>query len=103
MTARVNPFEDLGDFKPKTEPKPVQSADIDRLAADNNFPSRQPPRSTASPPARRRFTTGRNQQINIKATAETIDRLYRLADRQHVPLGELLDRALDALESKMDS
>ena len=44
------------------------------------------------------YTTGRNQQINIKATAETIARFYRLADENHVPLGALLEQALAALE-----
>lgn len=107
--ARVNPFEDLADFeaKPKAQPKPVDPAVIERVAQENNFPSRQPPRPVeqhAEAPvkkpgkSRRRYTTGRNKQINIKATDLTIERFYRLADREHVPLGELLDRALDAFE-----
>jgi hypothetical protein len=49
----------------------------------------------------RRDKTGRNQQINIKATPEVIERLYRLSDARHVPLGELLEQALDALEASM--
>lgn len=109
---RVNPFEDLADFKPKPETKPVEKAQIDKLAEDNNFPSRQAQRPVAPAPASepipapaqpnsrraRRYTTGRNRQINIKATQETIDRLYRLADEKNMPLGELLEVALDALE-----
>ena len=105
---RVNPFKDLAEFKPKSEAKPVEKAQIDKLAEDNNFPSRQAqsPVALASGPASaqpnsrraRRYTTGRNRQINIKATQETIDRLYRLADEKNMPLGELLDVALDALE-----
>jgi hypothetical protein len=100
---RVNPFDDLSDFEPKTQSKPIEPAHIERLAEDNGFPSRQP--AAISPQAvqpfirlRRRYTTGRNQQINIKATAKTIDTLYRLADERHVPLGELLEMALRALE-----
>lgn len=110
---RVNPFEDLADFKPKAEAKPVEKAQIDKLAEDNNFPSRQAQLSVAkaSMPAptqpnsrrARRYTTGRNRQINIKATQETIDRLYRLADEKNMPLGELLDVALDALEQSKGS
>jgi len=46
----------------------------------------------------RRYTTGRNKQINIKATDETIKRLCQLADARGVPLGVLLEQALDALE-----
>ncbi len=53
-------------------------------------------------PARsgRRHTTGRNQQINIKATRQVIERLYKMADARQVPIGELLEQALDALEKK---
>jgi hypothetical protein len=107
--SRVNPFEDLAEFeaKPKAQPKPVDPAMIDRVAQDNNFPSRLAPKPGAEPgeletstprKSRRRYTTGRNKQINIKATDQTIERFYRLADQQHVPLGELLDRALEAFE-----
>lgn len=104
---RVNPFADLGDFNPAPgKPKLEQQRTvIDRVAADNGFPSRQPAKSAEtsaplSPSLRkqRRYTTGRNKQINIKATDETIQRLYRLADEKQVPLGELLELALDALE-----
>ena len=55
--------------------------------------------SPKAAPKRRRYTTGRNQQLNVKATAETVARFYRLADQQRVPLGELLDQALQALET----
>jgi hypothetical protein len=85
---RINPFADLSDFetKPAAKPvRPVESEQIEQIAREHGFPSR-------------RYRTGRNQQINIKATAETIERLYRLADSEHLPLGELLARALDAFE-----
>lgn len=99
---RANPFGDLAlDFTPKQAPaKPVEAAQIDRLAKDNGFPSRERP-ATPDPVqrARRRYTTGRNQQINIKATSETIELFYRLADERSVPLGELLERALQALQT----
>lgn len=99
--SRANPFTDLGDFAPKTQAKPVEPQQIERIASEMGFPSRQA--STASvvakpAPRRRRYTTGRNQQLNVKATAETVERFYRLADQQGVPLGELLDQALQALE-----
>lgn len=126
MTAeRVNPFGDLGDLsdfspapaKPKTS-KPLEKEVIDEVAAANGFPSRQPVKAEPSPVAasihsvsaneimvaalaprqQRRYTTGRNQQINVKAKAETIEKFYRIADAQGVPLGEVLERALDALE-----
>lgn len=103
---RVNPFGDLNDFEPAQpndrRSKPIEKAVIDQVAADNGFPSRQAAKpeamTTLAPRKQRRYTTGRNQQINIKATAETIDRLNAMADRMNVPLGEVLARAINALE-----
>jgi hypothetical protein len=122
MTAeRVNPF-DLSDFAPEPakekKSKPVEKAAIDQVAKDNGFPSRQPAKAETEPTPmhppqvplsgtsaavpeprqQRRYTTGRNQQINIKAKAETIKRFHDLADAHGVPLGEILERALNALE-----
>ena len=107
MSERVNPFGDLDDFAPEAKIKKpkTEKAIIDQVAADNNFPSRQPSKSIATLPVvlpagrqQRRYTTGRNQQINVKATSETIEQFYRLADQMNVPLGEVLARALIALE-----
>jgi len=103
MNDRVNPFADIKDppvFKTKPRPdKPVEEETIARIAEQNNFPSRQ-----ASKPAKverrkmRVHRTGRNQQFNAKMTAETVARIYKLADEKNVPLGELVKLALDALE-----
>ena len=98
MIDRVNPFGDLDDFAPTPavqKPKP-EKAVIDQVAADNGFPSRQPKAAPQSRP-QRRYVTGRNQQINVKATSETIDEFYRIADDLNLPLGEVLKRALEAL------
>ena len=121
MTGRANPFGDLGDFaaKPKTQAKPVEPAQIERLASEHGFPSRQSAPAPAAPKTRpaaatpaarapvaakptqavRRYTTGRNRQLNLKASAETIERFYRLADAHQVPLAELFELAVDALET----
>lgn len=114
--SRANPFGDLDDFAPQGAPKPVPAAAIDEIAEASGFPSRKaaapkapekaepaakkvPPSTKASSPARqpRRRTTGRNRQINIKATEETIETLYRVADEMDLPLGAVLERALEAL------
>lgn len=102
---RANPFSDLSDFQAAPKAKPVQTEQIERLAEENGFPSRQSKTPTkkqkvTEKPKRkgRRYTTGRNQQINIKATAETIERLYKIADDRNEPLGEVLEHALAALE-----
>ena len=103
MSARVNPFADLTDppaftTKPKTE-KPVPKETIERIAEENNFPSRQAAKQPKEPRRKRRvYTTGRNRQFNIKATAETVEKFYKMADERHVPLCELLEQALDALD-----
>jgi hypothetical protein len=103
MSERVNAFASLKDppvfeVKPKTE-KPVARAAVDRLADDNNFPSRQA-RKTSATPARkpRLYRTGRNRHFGIKTTDATIERYYRMADERNVSLCVLLELALDALE-----
>jgi hypothetical protein len=104
MSARVNAFANLTEppvftTKAKTE-KPVERESIERLAREHNFPSREAPKPPKEPRRKRRvYTTGRNRQLNIKATVQTIERFYNLADIRGVPLGALLDLALDALES----
>ena len=106
-TARTNPFADLSDFeaKPATSPAtPIEPAVIERVAEDHGFPSRQAARAGKPAPLAskrgRRYTTGRNQQINIKATSASIQRLYKIADARHLPLGEVLELALDALDGQ---
>jgi hypothetical protein len=65
--------------------------------------SREPirtPLPAAAPATRepRRHRTGRNIQFNIKAQAQTIDRFYRIADKQGWVLGETFERAVAALD-----
>jgi hypothetical protein len=36
--------------------------------------------------------------LNIKATNETVERFYKTADERRLPLGALLEQALDALD-----
>jgi hypothetical protein len=65
MSERVNPFATLKDTpafttKPKAE-KPVEEAAVTRIAEENGFPSREPPR--AKKPERRKarvYRTGRD-------------------------------------------
>lgn len=101
-TSRANPFADteaLPAFAPKPKsPKPIETEQIDKIAEATGFPSRQAARVPPRPRVGRRYKTGRNQQINIKATPEAIERLYKMADARRVPLGELLEQALDALQ-----
>ena len=101
-TTRANPFADIGTlpaFEPKPKAsKPLASDQLEKIAEADGFPSRQPTRPQPHARQGRRYRTGRNQQINIKATQQVIERLYKMADARRVPLGELLEQALDALE-----
>jgi hypothetical protein len=108
MNGRVDPFAILREpttftTKPKPERR-VEEQEIDDIARQNNFPSRQAPKSAvASKRKQRRYTTGRNRHLGIKATEETVERFYKAADDRSIPLGELLRLALDALEQAVDS
>jgi hypothetical protein len=101
-TTRANPFSDietLPAFEPKPKaPRPIANDQVDKIAEASGFVSRQATRPPAAARSGRRYKTGRNQQINIKATPQVIERLYKMADARRVPLGELLEQALDALE-----
>ena len=108
---RANPFGDLGDFAAQPSARPVAPEEIDQLAEVSGFPSRKAQgaskgtggeKAPLPAPARqpRRHVTGRNRQINIKATEETIAELYRIADDLNLPLGAVLEQALEALDEK---
>jgi hypothetical protein len=130
MSDRANPFGDLAsEFAPtpKLKAKPVEPAVIEQLAADNGFPSRQAVSAPASAPlpavrtpareeptdakamseaprlAMRRYTTGRNRQLNLKVSDVTMRRFYDLADAQGVPLALLFEQAVQALETALQS
>ena len=101
-TERANPF-DVANFTTKPDKKaPVPTEEIDRLAAETGFVSRNP-KPTPEPVAQaeigrpRRRRSSRNHQVNIRATAEALDLLAQLSDELDVPFGEVLERALRAL------
>jgi len=103
MNTRVNPFANLEDV-PVFEPKPkkltpVAPEVVERISEDNKFPSRQAPKPAKEARRKgRKYTTGRNQQFNLKAKGVTIERFHKLAHDRKVALGALLELALDALE-----
>ena len=107
MSERANAFanlEDLSDFGVKPTKDKPDAKIIDKLAEVASFPSRSPLQVTATQSgvrqAQRRHVTGRNRQINIKATEHTINQLYSIADRLNLPLGAVLELALNALDSQ---
>lgn len=124
MNERVNPFGDLGDFAPAPQKSKADIREVvDQVAEQHGFPSRQPvklsvpanssmPVPTPAPkpqtvqvqlkeqlPSRRR-TTGRSEQVNIKTTFAAKKRLMEISVERDMPLGEILERALAALENE---
>jgi len=126
MTERVNPFGDLGDFSAAPAKSKTGHLDVaEEVAAANGFTSRQPakPVAPAAPPApaapvepaaaalatpnkppkealpSRRRTTGRSEQVNIKTTFAAKKRLMEISVERDMPLGEILELALEALEA----
>jgi hypothetical protein len=103
MNQRANPFAGIYDapvfaVRPRKE-TPIAEDAIDSIAEAHKFPSREAKKTRAAPKRKPRvYRTGRNQHLGIKATAQTVERFYKAADDRGVPLGRVLELALDALE-----
>jgi len=104
---RASVFEeedlDISGFAPKAAEPPAPPLEKIRAVSEGaSFRSREP-RVVGAPAARtererRRFRTGRNVQLNIKARPEAIDAFYAIADREGWVLGEAFEHAVAALE-----
>lgn len=81
-----------------TMPRPEMD-EIKQAANAAGFQSREATPKTAQKQTRRR-RTGRNAQLNIKTTPETIDTFYRIADANGWGLGETLEYALTLLDNQ---
>lgn len=104
MSDRKDSFANLDDFSPIESPlKPVDRGVIDQIADRHDFPSRAAIKQQApAMPTKgisRRYKTGRNQQINIKASAEYLERFYALLEVYKLSQAELFERAVEALEN----
>lgn len=97
---------DIADFKPKAvEPPAVSREDVKAVSEGASFRSREPQPPAPKPVKReqRRYRTGRNQQLNIKARAEAIEAFYQITDQQGWVLGETFERAIEALKRELDT
>jgi hypothetical protein len=68
------------------------------------FQSREPrrgPTPATSKREPRRYRTGRNIQLNIKARADAIEAFYAIADEHGWVLGETFERAIGALQQQL--
>ncbi|WP_371349436.1 stability/partitioning determinant [Ancylobacter sp. IITR112] len=96
---------DLSSFRPA---KPVRQSEeaTKTAAAKAGFVSREPKAAAPAPapapgkPARRVWRTGRNVQLNLKATPETVAAFYAIADAQGWVLGEALEKAVELMREK---
>ncbi|MBV4524302.1 stability/partitioning determinant [Pseudomonas sp. SWRI74] len=104
-TEAANAFAILGDFKAKapasaataTVTKEIEK-DIQQVAADNGFHSREAKPVNAAK-ARRFNAAEPKKQLNIKIPVPMHERYYRMASERGINvLHELLGDALDALE-----
>ncbi|MEP6647972.1 MAG: stability/partitioning determinant [Saprospiraceae bacterium] len=96
---------DLSAFQaaPAGERPKISKDAIRTAAAERGFISREPEADLPLPaPARqRRYTTGRNRQLNLKVTEAALQRFYALADQQGWVLGETFEMAVNALAAKI--
>jgi hypothetical protein len=113
---------DLSRFAPKTgrETPLVPQETMRQISEEGGFPSRAPKPSApsqaqAAPPSARRLTlqkTGRTILLNARVTQRAHDRFHDIIERERlryesgeithrVTLGEIVERALAALEREM--
>ena len=97
---------DVSGFEPRPADRPVVKPEEVRVVSEAaQFQSREPKRAVepVTSPKRepRRYRTGRNTQLNIKARTEAIEAFYAIADQQGWVLGETFERAIDALERNL--
>jgi hypothetical protein len=94
---RADPLGDISDFAPAIPAKPkAPVAMVRKVSEANGFTARRAPAATR--PSQRRHRTGRNAQLNLKVTPETLARFTAIADREKWLLAETLEHAIDALE-----
>jgi hypothetical protein len=110
MNKRANIFEDAAEldidsFKPETASAPEPDlAKLKVISETSNFPSRQAKPLQAPTPIKReqrRHRTGRNVQLNIKATQAAIDEFNALCQEQNWVTGEALERMLAAIRREI--
>jgi hypothetical protein len=108
MAERAKLFEevqepDLSRFAPRTTATPAPAIEQVRdVSTAAGFPNRDPIRPeairTVAPVAERHYyRTGRDTQFNTKVRAETKAAYIAIATEDAVPLGKILEDALEAL------
>jgi hypothetical protein len=96
---------DVSGFAPRSAARPATKREQVRAVSEAaQFQSRDP---RQGPPVGkrvpRRYRTGRNIQLNIKARADSIEAFYAVADQRGWVLGETFERAVEALKRELTS
>lgn len=91
-------LDNLDGFMPASVPKAVPGPEA---AAAAGFTSREPVAAPKPVAQQRRRRTGRNAQINIKATPETIAQFYAAVDAIGCGVGEAFEIAVQLLADKV--
>ena len=102
---------DVASFSPRAEidVKAPRAEQVRAVSQAAKFPSREPNSVKAEPKADskaakrapRRYRTGRNQQLSVKALPQTVDAFYAITDQEGWVLGYTLQRALEALQREL--
>ena len=101
---------DITGFAPKPPATPAGPSPekVRAVSEAANFRSREartplPPAPQKQKREPRRYRTGRNVQFNCKASQESIDSFYAIAEKQNWVLGYTLERALAALARELET
>jgi hypothetical protein len=104
---------DVKSFAPKvdSDPKAPAAEQVRAVSQAAKFTSREPvaatkaePKTKATKREPRRYRTGRNVQLSVKASKETVDAFYAVTDAQPGwVLGYTLQRAIEALQRELKS
>jgi hypothetical protein len=94
--------DDPTDFSQFRRPaRKVDLAVVDSANESLGYSAPKPSPTPAPAPQRRQFRTGRDKQLNIKASADTIRRFVAISDAYEWPSGLTMEHAIGALEREL--
>jgi hypothetical protein len=80
--------------------KPARKVDLAVVDSGNESLGYSAPKLSPAP-QRRLFRTGRNMQLNIKASPDTVRRFIAISDAYEWPSGLTMEHAIGALEREL--
>ena len=93
-----DPSDDLSRFAPRPTARPEPPIEqVREVSTAAGFPNRDARRPIAPIAERHYYRTGRDTQFNTKVRADTKAAYMAIATQDGIPLGKVLEDALDAL------